>query len=96
VALVENWHGDAYISRYNPRSPIPLRRQLMEEANCFRVVDRAAGLAASEREQELAARGAALWRAGSVLGGLFRRGRFGWFHGLGFAEELGRTLAGFG
>ena len=57
VALVEDPHGYAYIFRYSPPSPIPLLRLLMQQVNCFRVVDRSAGLAASEREQELAARG---------------------------------------
>jgi hypothetical protein len=57
VALVEDPNGYAYMSRYSLPSPIPLLRLLMQQSNCFRVVDRSAGLAASEREQELAARG---------------------------------------
>lgn len=57
IALVEDPGGYAYMSRYSLPSPTPLLRLLMQQSNCFRVVDRSAGLAASEREQELAARG---------------------------------------
>jgi curli biogenesis system outer membrane secretion channel CsgG len=57
IALVEDPGGYAYMSRFSLPSPTPLLRLLMQQSNCFRVVDRSAGLAASEREQELAARG---------------------------------------
>ncbi len=57
IALVEDPNGYAYMSRFTLPSPVPLLRLLMQQSNCFRVVDRSAGLAASEREQELAARG---------------------------------------
>ncbi|MFC4160341.1 CsgG/HfaB family protein [Chitinimonas lacunae] len=59
VALVEdpNRYG-GQLSRFNlPESPLPLLRLLMQQSGCFRVVDRAAGLAAAEREQELADKG---------------------------------------
>lgn len=57
IALVEDPNGYAYMSRYSLPAPTSLLRLLMQQSNCFRVVDRSAGLAATEREQELAARG---------------------------------------
>ena len=57
MALVEDSNGSAYTTRYNLPTPSPLLRLLLQQSNCFRVVDRSAGLAASEREQGLAARG---------------------------------------
>lgn len=59
VALVEDPnHYGGQLARFNlPQSPLPLIRLLMQQSGCFRVVDRAAGLAAAEREQELASKG---------------------------------------
>ncbi len=57
MALVEDSSGYACATRYNLPTPSPLLRLLMQQSNCFRVVDRSAGLAANEREQKLAARG---------------------------------------
>ncbi|MCX6606680.1 MAG: hypothetical protein NTV52_24265 [Acidobacteria bacterium] len=54
---MEDPNGSAYATRYNLPTPSPLLRLLLQQSNCFRVVDRSAGLAASEREQGLAARG---------------------------------------
>jgi hypothetical protein len=65
VALVEDPHGYVCISRYSPPSRVSLVRLLMQQSNCFRVVDRSSGLAASEGEQELAARG--LLRSGQTV-----------------------------
>ena len=54
MALVENPNGYSYSSSYQlPSSPVPLVRLLAQQSGCFRVVDRAAGLKATVREQEL-------------------------------------------
>ena len=54
LALIENPNGYAYSSSYQlPSSPVPLVRLLAQQSGCFRVVDRAAGLKATVREQEL-------------------------------------------
>lgn len=53
VALVEDPNGYAYTSRYQLPAPMPLLRLMMQQSNCFRVVDRSAGIEAAKREQEL-------------------------------------------
>lgn len=54
LALVENANGYTVQSQYNlPSSPVPLIRLLAQQSGCFRVVDRAAGLKATIKEQEL-------------------------------------------
>ena len=53
LALVENPNGYAYSGYQLPASPVPLVRLLAQQSGCFRVVDRAAGLKATVREQEL-------------------------------------------
>jgi len=55
LALVENPNGYTYSagSHNLPTSPLPLVRLLAQQSNCFRVVDRAAGLKAVVQEQEL-------------------------------------------
>lgn len=54
IALVENPNGYSVQSSYNlPESPVPLIRLMAQQSGCFRVVDRAAGLEATQKEQEL-------------------------------------------
>lgn len=54
VALSESPHGYTVLSQYQlPPTPLPLIRVMMQQSNCFRVVDRAAGLRGTIREQEL-------------------------------------------
>lgn len=54
VALEENPRGYVGIGRGGlPESPLPLVRVLMQQSGCFRIVDRQAGLGATQREQEL-------------------------------------------
>jgi curli biogenesis system outer membrane secretion channel CsgG len=53
VALVEDPNGYSYMSRYQLPAPLPLLRLMMQQSNCFRVVDRSAGIEAAKREQEL-------------------------------------------
>jgi len=54
LALVENPNGYTMVTSHNlPSSPVPLIRLLAQQSGCFRVVDRAAGLRATIKEQEL-------------------------------------------
>lgn len=57
VALREDPNGYTWMSRYNLPSPIPLVRLLMQQSNCFRVVDRSAGLEGTRQERDLANEG---------------------------------------
>lgn len=60
------WYG-YYMSRYQTGSTVPALRLLIQQSNCFVIVDRGRGLAARTREMELM-RGAE-GRAGSNVGG---------------------------
>ncbi len=53
IALVEDPAGYSYMSRYQLPTPLPLLRLMMQQSNCFRVVDRSAGIEAAKREQDL-------------------------------------------
>lgn len=53
IALVEDPGGYAYMTRYALPSPLSLVRLMMQQSNCFRVVDRSAGIEAAKREKEL-------------------------------------------
>lgn len=58
VALAEDQGGYGLLVRHGlPNSPLPLLRLMLAQTGCFRVVDRSAGLRATERELELAQRG---------------------------------------
>ncbi len=58
VALAEEQGGYGMLVQYGlPSSPLPLLRLILQQTGCFRVVDRAAGLRAAERELELAKKG---------------------------------------
>ena len=55
------------LSRYNLQSPVGLIRMMIQQSNCFIVVERGQGLRNMEQERALAAGGQA--RAGSNMGG---------------------------
>jgi curli biogenesis system outer membrane secretion channel CsgG len=58
IALAESPYGYQVLSSYQlPPSPLPLIRLIVQQSNCFRVVDRAAGLRATVQEQELKDKG---------------------------------------
>ncbi len=58
IALSESPHGYAVLTQYQlPPTPLPLIRVMMQQSNCFKVVDRAAGLRGTIREQELKEQG---------------------------------------
>lgn len=58
VALAEDQGGYGILVRHGlPKSPLPLLRLMLAQTGCFKVVDRSAGLRATERELELAQRG---------------------------------------
>ena len=45
IALAESPNGYTVLSQYQlPPTPLPLIRVMMQQSDCFRVVDRAAGL----------------------------------------------------
>jgi Curli production assembly/transport component CsgG len=70
VALVEETSADWYrwyTTNYRLGSTVPVLRLMIQQSNCFIVVERGRGLAAMERERAIAASGQA--RAGSNMGG---------------------------
>ena len=68
VAVVEPQdYVMAALSRYNLQSPVSLIRMMIQQSNCFIVVERGQGLQNMMQERDLAAGGQA--RAGSNIGG---------------------------
>jgi curli biogenesis system outer membrane secretion channel CsgG len=70
VALVEETAADWYrifTTEYKLGSTVPVLRLLMQQSNCFVVVERGRAFAAMERERQIAGSGQA--RAGSNMGG---------------------------
>jgi curli biogenesis system outer membrane secretion channel CsgG len=70
VALVEETSADWYrifTTEYKLGSTVPVLRLLMQQSNCFVVVERGRAFAAMERERQIASSGQA--RAGSNMGG---------------------------
>ncbi len=58
LALAESPYGYSVLSSYQlPPSPLPLVRLIAQQSNCFRIVDRAAGLRGAVQEQELKEKG---------------------------------------
>ncbi len=54
LALAENPQGYTYAGSYQlPPTPLPLVRLMAQQSNCFRVVDRSAGLRGTLQEQQL-------------------------------------------
>lgn len=70
AALVEETNADWYrvfTSEYRLGSTVPVLRLLMQQSNCFVIVERGRAFAAMERERQIAASGQS--RAGSNMGG---------------------------
>jgi hypothetical protein len=58
IALAESPHGYAVLSSYQlPPTPLPLIRVMAQQTNCFRIVDRSAGLRGTLQEQDLKDKG---------------------------------------
>ena len=64
VALAEDQGGYAQLAQMGlPSSPLPLVRLMLQQTGCFTIVDRAAGLRATQQEQVLSQQG--MLRAGN-------------------------------
>ena len=96
LALVENPNGYSYSSSYQlPSSPVPLVRLLAQQSGCFRVVDRAAGLKATVREQELKDAGILRQQGSTVSKGKGYEAQFSLTPSLTFSEQdAGRQIGG--
>ncbi|MDH4448898.1 MAG: CsgG/HfaB family protein [Acidovorax sp.] len=96
LALAENPHGYAMGSGYNlPASPVPLVKLLAQQSGCFRVVDRAAGLQGTVREQELKEAGVLRKEKSTVQKGRGYEAQYTLTPSLTFSEQdAGRGLAG--
>lgn len=96
MALVENPNGYSYSSSYQlPSSPVPLVRLLAQQSGCFRVVDRAAGLKATVREQELKDAGILRQQGNTVGKGKGYEAQYSLTPSLTFSErDAGRQIGG--
>jgi len=96
LALVENPNGYTYSSSYHlPPTPLPLVRLLAQQSNCFRVVDRAAGLRGTIQEQELKDAGVLRKQGSTVEKGKGYEAQFTLTPSLTFSEkDAGRELGG--
>ncbi len=94
LALVENPNGYSYSSSYQlPSSPVPLVRLLAQQSGCFRVVDRAAGLKATVREQELKDAGILRQEGNTVHKGRGYEAQYSLAPSLTFSEQdAGRQI----
>ncbi len=95
VALVESPNGYTVASKFNlPESPVPLIRLMAQQSNCFRVVDRTAGLKATVQEQALKDQG--IVRQNSTLQkGQAYEAQYTITPSLTFSEQdAGRGIAG--
>ncbi len=96
LALVENPHGYTYSSSYHlPPTPLPLVRLLAQQSNCFRVVDRAAGLRGTIQEQELKDAGVLRKQGNTVEKGKGYEAQYTLTPSLTFSEkDAGREIGG--
>lgn len=96
VALVENPDGYMYSSSYHlPPTPLPLVRLLAQQSNCFRVVDRAAGLRNTIHEQELKDAGVLRKQGSTVEKGKGYEAQYTLTPSLTFSEkDAGREIGG--
>lgn len=87
VALVEDQAGYGAMTQYGlPKSPLPLLRLMLAQTGCFKIVDRSAGLRATEGELALAQRG--LVRKDQVVGqGQVTAARYALTPNVVFAES---------
>lgn len=95
LALAENASGYAVgSSAHLPASPVPLIRLMAQQSGCFRVVDRAAGLRNTVREQELKEEGV-LRQNSTLTKGQGYEAQYTLTPSLTFSEQnAGRSLAG--
>lgn len=95
LALAENPNGYTVSSSYNlPASPVPLIRLIAQQSGCFRVVDRAAGLRGTIKEQELKDAGV-LRQNSTVAKGKGYEAQYTLTPSLTFSEQdAGRSIAG--
>lgn len=96
VALLENPNGYTGLGAYNlPPSPLPLIRLIIQQSGCFRVVDRAGGLAATIREQELRDQGVVRKSGNPIEKGRGIEALYTMAPSLTFSErDAGRGFAG--
>ncbi len=96
LALIENPNGYQYSSSYQlPSSPLPLVRLIAQQSGCFRVVDRAAGLKATVREQELKEAGILRQQGNTVHKGRGYEAQYSLTPSLTFSEQdAGRQVGG--
>lgn len=96
LALVENPNGYVYASSYQlPPTPLPLVRLLAQQSNCFRVVDRAAGLRGTIQEQELKDAGVLRKQGNTVDKGKGYEAQYTLTPSLTFSEkDAGREIGG--
>jgi hypothetical protein len=97
VSLVENKGGYVGIGRGGlPESPLPLVRVIMQQSNCFRIVDRNSGLQSTVQEQELKNAGVVRTDGpGQVAKGRGISAQFTVVPSLTFSEQdAGRNIGG--
>ena len=96
LALVENPQGYTYAGSYQlPPTPLPLVRLMAQQSNCFRVVDRAAGLRGTVQEQELRDAGVLRREGNTVQRGRGYEAQFTLTPSLTFSErDAGREVGG--
>jgi len=96
LALAENPHGYTYAGSYQlPPTPLPLVRLMAQQSNCFRVVDRAAGLRGTVQEQELRDAGVLRREGNTVQRGRGYEAQFTLTPSLTFSErDAGREVGG--
>ncbi|MCH7343730.1 CsgG/HfaB family protein [Pelomonas sp. CA6] len=96
LALVENPNGYTVQGGYNlPATPLPLVRLLAQQSGCFRVMDRAAGLRATIKEQELKDAGVLRKEGSTVAKGKGYEAQYTLTPSLTFSEQdAGRQVGG--
>lgn len=96
LALVENPNGYVTTGANNlPTTPLPLVRLLAQQSGCFRVVDRAAGLRATIKEQELKDAGILRKEGSTVSKGKGYEAQYTLTPSLTFSEQdAGRQVGG--
>lgn len=96
LALAENPNGYTMVSGSSlPPTPVPLVRLMAQQSNCFRVVDRAAGLRATVQEQELKDAGILRKQGSTVQKGKGYEAQYTLTPSLNFSEQnAGREIGG--
>jgi curli biogenesis system outer membrane secretion channel CsgG len=96
LALVENPNGYMVTGGHRlPQTPLPLVRLLAQQSNCFRVVDRAAGLRGTVQEQALKEAGVLRQQGSTVAKGKGYEAQYTLTPSLTFSEQdAGREIGG--